>query len=298
MRIETATAAELTRSDDMRHGSGAVNASSTGSSPRSVPKTISLKTVLSAQPIFDLEEYRLHRMDFLEFNYYRNEIGWPCPSFRDHAVAPSPKKGAEDKYPEWAASYSCDQKVIDLHYLHCHFRDSLQPNHKLLETLFANANFDRNLADSWARLKLDNKRRVRQLGLSVIQQHMMSVLKTAPVRRRANDIEKELPAVYTAIRRSQRASSDLLGGMSKVEHYTLLYRIFHYVDGSPSGAHMFYPYVTGQDVSSGDSKRFRVIAHERRQRLERWCDQHIDDWSARHFGVNQTTAQHQLWHAQ
>lgn len=206
----------------------------------------------------ELRPYRQVRKQVCALSLALNEQGVIAPRFRDMRK-PYTRKGKV--CTEEGRDISNDRQIIDLHWLHCRWRECggpPPPIKKKWRLMFAGEELDFWLAEAFVTTVGRTDRKVGDLCLSPTEQWQLSTLQSEAIRRHAARIEQEIGRLFGALR-DQARNNRQLG--QHVEDWAKCWVAGQIAGGSPSESCRFYGFMTGEKISRQlMNKRLKKIA--------------------------------------
>ncbi len=186
--------------------------------------------------------YAQNRLSYIAAHFLANEYGVTAPAFRHMR-----KTGKHTKLNPEEKAIECDRQVIDLHYLFCQHRPSIEVRDNDYKSLLFQAaeTFDLNLAIKLAKLcrSADNKCTQTIIIPDAIQ-YELNVLHTKYVRGRIIRCRNDIGDVQRSLfNRIQTASSRM--GRDQVDEKVIDFRCLRYAHGSTKIALKYKQLITG-----------------------------------------------------
>lgn len=212
----------------------------------------------------DSHLYSRIRSAYCAMNLVLNARGETAPIFRPRREVKSKKGLSPDEQ-----LLSCDRQVLDLHYLHCQYHERVRPSDAEFRPLFANDEFDFELASEFAARKWtpDVKARNSLRLPKSVQQELVALRERSQgdrlrtVMRASEQIEVRLHDLSDSPR-SRLLETDI---PARVEEFICL----KLGKGSPKNA-MRFAQLRGQDVpvTINDARN----GHERFRKRKEWFE--------------------------
>jgi hypothetical protein len=194
----------------------------------------------------ELRPYREVRQRLCALSLALNEQGVIAPRFREMR---KPYTVRGKVRTEEARDVSNDRQIIDLHWLHCRWRESraTPPTiKKKWRSMFGGEELDFRLAEAFVTTVGSADGKVGDLCLSPTEQWQLSTLQSEAIRRHARRIEEQLGKLVGVLRDESRRNPQLA---EHIEDWAKCWFVGQIARGSPSEGCRFYRFMTGEKIS-------------------------------------------------